>query len=113
MYRQTGDSYLPKFLDLLLRDSAYVAEYRIRSTGIRDSRLRLYPDEFLSIPLLRPRREEQERICAYIDQEDRRFSTLVTKARREIELMNEYRTALIAEAVTGKIDVREAETRSA
>ena len=32
----------------------------------------------------------------------------INKAEKQIELLQEYRTALISEAVTGKIDVREA-----
>lgn len=33
------------------------------------------------------------------------ITTTITRARRQIERMREYRTALIAEAVTGKIDM--------
>ena len=32
----------------------------------------------------------------------------ITRARRQIELLREYRTRLIADVVTGKLDVREA-----
>ena len=32
----------------------------------------------------------------------------ITRARRQIELVQEYRTKLIADVVTGKLDVREA-----
>jgi hypothetical protein len=31
----------------------------------------------------------------------------IEKFRKEIELINEYKTALISEVVTGKVDVRE------
>ena len=31
----------------------------------------------------------------------------ITRARRQIELLREYRTRLIADVVTGKLDVRE------
>ena len=36
------------------------------------------------------------------------LETAITSANREIELLNEYRTRLIADVVTGKLDVREA-----
>ncbi len=36
------------------------------------------------------------------------ISTAITRARRQIELIQEYRTRLIADVVTGKLDVREA-----
>lgn len=51
---------------------------------------------------------EQARIIAYIDTEVRRVNTALLEAEREIQLIQEYRTALITEAVTGKIDVRAA-----
>jgi type I restriction enzyme, S subunit len=47
-----SDELLPDYIDRLLRIDAYKAEYLCRSTGIRSSRLRLYPDEFLRIPIL-------------------------------------------------------------
>ena len=36
------------------------------------------------------------------------IDTAITRANREIELLNEYRTRLIADVVTGKLDVRDA-----
>ena len=36
------------------------------------------------------------------------IDTAIARANREIELLNEYRTRLIADVVTGKLDVREA-----
>ena len=35
----------------------------------------------------------------------------IARARRQIELVEEYRTRLIADVVTGKLDVREAAAR--
>ena len=36
------------------------------------------------------------------------IDSAIVKARREIDLLREYRTRLIADVVTGKLDVREA-----
>lgn len=58
------------------------------------------------IPL--PPLPEQQAIAAYLDEQTAQFDTLMTEARRGIELLTERRTALISAAVTGKIDVREA-----
>lgn len=52
----------PAYLDYLLRTRAYVAEYNCRSTGIRASRLRLYPNQFLDIPLIKPPRPAPSKI---------------------------------------------------
>lgn len=50
--------------------------------------------------------DEQSSIATHIDKETTRIDTIITKTDKEIELLKEYRTALISEVVTGKIDVR-------
>lgn len=52
-----------------------------------------------------PTIEEQKRIVEYIKAETRNIDIAISKAEREIELIKEYREALIAEAVTGKLKV--------
>jgi type I restriction enzyme S subunit len=107
VYRQHSAKELQdEYLDALLRTKPYKAEYICRSTGIRESRLRLYPDQLLRIPILCPPREEQQRIVDRINEEGAEIRSAIATAEREIELMNEFRASLIAEAVTGKIDVR-------
>lgn len=69
--------------------------------GIKASKLGMI--ECLSPPL-----DEQLGIVAFLDRETAKLDTLIEKSRRSIELMREHRTALIAAAVTGKIDLREA-----
>ncbi|WP_291103979.1 MULTISPECIES: restriction endonuclease subunit S [unclassified Flavobacterium] len=51
--------------------------------------------------------EEQKEIINQIEKEDIRIETLISKSQQEIELLKEYKTALISEVVTGKVDVRE------
>ena len=51
---------------------------------------------------------EQTAIVKYLDKATATIDTAITRARREIELLNEYRTRLTADVVTGKLDVREA-----
>lgn len=51
---------------------------------------------------------EQSQIITYIERETTRIDVAITTIEREIELIKEYRTTLISEAVTGKIDVRTA-----
>jgi type I restriction enzyme S subunit len=97
---------LPEYTDYLLRTTPYISEYTCRSTGIRSSRLRLYPEKFLSIPLIQPPPAEQQEILSYIDQEVQGLNQASDRIRREIELIGEYRTRLIADVVTGKLDVR-------
>ena len=50
---------------------------------------------------------EQRTIAAYLDRETAKLDALMAKVRAATERLRELRTALIAAAVTGKIDVRE------
>ena len=59
-------------------------------------------------PFAVPPLPEQTAIVEYLDKATATIDTAITRARREIELLNEYRTRLTADVVTGKLDVREA-----
>ncbi|WJE29652.1 restriction endonuclease subunit S [Bacillus altitudinis] len=59
------------------------------------------------IPL--PPLSEQEVIVKEIMEVDERYFILISKLKNQIEKLKEYRQALIYEAVTGKIDVRDME----
>lgn len=61
---------------------------------------------FRSIPILLPPLPEQIAIASFLAWETEKIDTLLKKVQRSIELLQEYRTALISAAVTGKIDVR-------
>ena len=53
VYRPLEDeTFNSDYVDELLRTEGYMSEYLCRSRGITSSRLRLYPDSFLSIPLV-------------------------------------------------------------
>ena len=58
-------------------------------------------DELIGFPPL----PEQHIIVKYIEIHTSRIDTTISKIEKEIELMQEYRTALISEVVTGKIKV--------
>ncbi|MGA2331728.1 MAG: hypothetical protein ABSG75_08205 [Syntrophales bacterium] len=51
---------------------------------------------------------EQATILSQLDRDLAGFNTAVVRTQNEIDLLREYRTRLIADAVTGKLDVREA-----
>lgn len=52
--------------------------------------------------------EEQGEIAAFLDQRIADFANVITRTEQEIDIVIEYRTRLIADIVTGKLDVREA-----
>ena len=49
---------------------------------------------------------EQTAIAAYLDMETAKLDALAGKVEAAVERLQEYRSALITAAVTGKIDVR-------
>ena len=76
------------------------------SKGIVDFRLRLYWDDFKNIFVPVPPSEEIGRMLNQIKTKCGHIDAIISKFKRQIELLKEYRTALISEAVTGKIDLR-------
>jgi type I restriction enzyme S subunit len=72
---------------------------------------KLTQDRLMSIAIAVPIREEQDRIIAHVMGETASLRTAIDRARRGIDLLREYRTRLIADVVTGKLDVREAAAR--
>jgi type I restriction enzyme S subunit len=60
-----------------------------------------------TLKISRPSLSEQDEIVTMIEHQNRTTDVAITGIEKEITLAEEYRTTLIAEAVTGKIDVRE------
>ncbi|MBK6771351.1 MAG: restriction endonuclease subunit S [Ignavibacteria bacterium] len=58
-------------------------------------------ETLINMPLL----TEQNFIVQYIQTQTQRIDDTVSIIRKEIELMNEYRTALISEVITGKVKI--------
>ena len=98
---------LPRFVDMAYRSLRYVLGITSESRGIWTSRLRLYPQQFLSLVTAVPPIEEQRAIAAHVDQIESESSRITETVTVAIDRLQEYRTALITAAVTGKVDVRE------
>lgn len=96
------ESFNSNYLDYLLRTRAYVAEYNCRSTGVQSSRLRLYPNQFLDIPLIQPPRAEQDQIVAYLRVQDVQIARFIKAKRELIQLFAERRMTLTCEAISSE-----------
>ena len=92
----------------LFRTKAYLQQFKQRSRGIMDMRLRLYFDQFGQIPVPVPPVEVQRHIINWYNDASIDINHANNDVHNEIELLREYRTRLIADVVTGKLDVREA-----
>jgi type I restriction enzyme, S subunit len=67
---------------------------------------KLTQDRLMAIPIPIPPAEEQERIISQLGNETASLQEIIARAQRQINLIREYRTRLIADVVTGKLDVR-------
>jgi type I restriction enzyme S subunit len=79
--------------------------------GKLGTQLNLNTDTVGAIQVAWPPADEQTAIVEYLDAQTAKIDTAIAAARREIELLCEYRTRLIADVVTGKLDVREVAAR--
>lgn len=77
----------------------------VESPGI--TRYGLSQDAIGDIVVYLPPKDERTRLTSWVNRETARIDTLITKARRSIDLLKERRGAFITAAVTGQIDVRD------
>ena len=96
----------PKFVSYMVQSDAFTNQVTADSVGIA------YPaiteTKFGTFPICVPPISEQVAIVEYLDRATAEIDIAVARAERQIELLNEYRTRLIADVVTGKLDVRDA-----
>jgi type I restriction enzyme S subunit len=95
---------LPWYFHHLLRSSAYKARIKAMSTGVVESRLRLYSDDLFRIEALLPPREEQAAIVRFLDWANARLERTIRAKRRVIALLTEQKQAIIHRAVTRGLD---------
>ncbi len=92
--------YLSKFL------SVPIVQQEILFEQNGASREGLTLDAIKSIWIVIPPFTEQQDIIQHLQEKSTEIDQAITRAQREIELMREYRTRLIADVVTGQVDVR-------
>ena len=98
------DGSNPKYLDYLVRSDEMTRYYKAFSSGVIDSRLRLYPESFGRLYVAMPNLEEQTQIASFLDHETGRIDALIEEQQRLIELLTEKRQAVISHAVTKGLD---------
>lgn len=94
----------PFYLAYVLNGTACYEQSQQYTFGATNNDLGL--SRIAKILFARPPMNEQRELRLQLDNDCKRFDTLITKGISSIGLMQERRTALISAAVTGKIDVR-------
>ena len=100
-----GNSVEPEYLGYVIQSSAFVDRVTANSFGIAypaiaETVLGRFP---VALP---PTVDEQQAIVAHIKTENAPLDDAITRTEEEIKLIREYRDRLIADVVTGQVDVR-------
>ena len=95
----------PEYLNMALNGMSFQSRARREAIpSLHQSNLN--PARFGRLHIALPSKEEQRTILRILQRETRSLRDAMDRARRQIELLSEYRTRLIADIVTGKLDVR-------
>jgi type I restriction enzyme S subunit len=104
-YIELNDLVYNKFIYYVLKSQCINNYFEDSFSGTTINNLSLYTLRNTPFPYMEL--EEQQSIVRYIETECARIDTKKAKTEKLIELLTEYRTALISEVVTGKIKVIE------
>lgn len=101
VFRRKDDAPIDmRYIHYLIRTDRYADEYKCHSTGIIDSRLRLYPDKFLALESHVPPLSEQTAIAAYLDEKCATIDAIIAEAKSSIEEYKSWKASVIFETVT-------------
>jgi type I restriction enzyme S subunit len=89
-----------RYFHYLLRTELYKSEYKRNSSGVIESRLRLYTDDFFRIESILPPIEEQTAIANFLDDKTAKIDQAIAIKQKQIELLKERRQIVIHKAVT-------------
>jgi type I restriction enzyme S subunit len=98
----------PVFANYLMRSRAMVDQYVVSSKGVGDIQRTIFWPFLRKVLVPIPDLSEQKQIVDYLAKATSKLDVTISNITREIGLLTEYRTRLISDVVTGKLDVREA-----
>ncbi|MCC7515373.1 MAG: restriction endonuclease subunit S [Bacteroidia bacterium] len=84
----------PEYFGYLFATNLLKTEFRKKSTGIIDSRLRLYSDKFFSIFSVVPPVDEQNQIVEYIKSQSQKINHFIAKKQQFIALLKEQKNVV-------------------
>jgi restriction endonuclease S subunit len=95
---------MPRFVNYFT--NSYQYWQWLNSSFIQATIQNVSAEKYSNLLISLPSYPEQRAIAAFLDRETAQIDAMIEKVRQSIDLLREYRTALISAAVTGKIDVR-------
>jgi type I restriction enzyme S subunit len=109
LIRLRKENSVPRWVGYGLLSSFGKTQCRLMTNG--GTKVGLTLDDVRSVLVLVPPLQEQAEIVAGIERRTNDLESALSRLEREIDLLREYRTRLVADVVTGKLDVREAAAR--
>ncbi|WP_026367576.1 restriction endonuclease subunit S [Bacteroides sp. 14(A)] len=104
-FRPTDDRLVDEFAKYYFKAQVH-RKFFVKEMNLV-TRASLSQELLKKLPVLLPPKEEQIEIADYLDGYISNINLKIDKTKRIIELLKEYKTALISEVVTGKIKVIE------
>ncbi|MCF7871623.1 restriction endonuclease subunit S [Candidatus Woesearchaeota archaeon] len=101
--RPKNEDYITEYMYWVLNSTIFTEFINFEKKGTTISHL--YQNVFENMPYTQPPISEQKEIVKFLDQETSQIDKSIEKIQKEIGLLEEYKEALISEAVTGKIKV--------
>lgn len=98
-------NYNPWYFHYLLKTGTMITAFKTLSTGVIESRLRLYPESFYQLYSVVPPKEEQDQMVRFLDSKVSKINKFIKAKKRQIELLKEQKQAIINQAVTKGIDL--------
>lgn len=105
-YYRIKRDYSPKYIFYQFQSNVFQEQLKLLSGG-GSTRDYVGIVAQRDLRLIKPPINEQKEVVKKIEEEVSVIDDLTGKYQKQIELMQEYRTAIISQAVTGKIDVRD------
>ena len=94
------------FANYMFRSSAYVSYYYICSKGIGSIQRNLDWNSLKQQKMAIPPLDEQRAIVYYIEEKCQKIDKLASELQSEIDYLKEYKQRLIADCVTGQVNVQ-------
>lgn len=99
-----SDSVDPRYFHYLLRSELFKARIKALSTGVVESRLRLYTDDLYRLEALVPPPVEQAAIVRFLDHATHRIRLYIRAKQNLIKLLEEQKQSVTHRAVTRGLD---------
>jgi type I restriction enzyme S subunit len=100
-----------KYFELLYHTNPYRTIFAGRSNGMTVGLQNLSNQNFYNVRSVVPPLHEQQEIVSFAEKGTAGLNAAIDAAHRQILLLQEYRTRLVADVVTGRLDVREVAAR--